>query len=161
MSVCEGMAWGDRPGRIDMGSYTLKSRSSPAPDCRFTKYGICDPTHSPFLLWSRHTTHRSRSIYPSNPLRNSISFLLLFHILFSILARLLPFSSVPVRPALRFPTLFSRYLFPNHILAPFLLTNPTGMRRFPPRCFNHLYLFQFSALFFSQPFRSDRRGFSS
>ena len=29
----------------------------------------------------------------------------------------------------------------------------------PPRCFNHLYLFQFSALFFSQPFRSDRRGF--
>jgi hypothetical protein len=47
----KGMAWGDRPGRIDMGSYTLKSRSSPAPDCRFTQYGICDPTHSPFLLW--------------------------------------------------------------------------------------------------------------
>jgi hypothetical protein len=37
-----------------------------------------------------------------------------------------------------------------------LLTNPTCMRLFPPRCFNHLYLFQFSALFFLSP--SDQTG---
>jgi hypothetical protein len=56
----------------------------------------------------------------------------------------------PVRPLSLFA--LSRYLspFPKLVLSPrFPRRTLTYMRLFTPRCFNHLYLFHFSALFFS------------
>ncbi len=117
--------------------------------------------HSPF---PRHTgTDRDPSIV--HPLLNSISFLLLLHILSLSLC-------VPLLLSHSLATFFSNYSssdaphcylilsvpFPHHILAPFLY-EPYLHEAVPPRCFNHLYLFHFLGSFFSHPFRSDRRGF--
>ena len=158
----EGMAWGDRPGRIDMGSYTLKSPHHPAPDSarsadESNMASVTPPIlHSPF---TRHTWHRSRSIPSCDPLLNSISFLLLLHILSAYsLPRYLYFSCSSSSDSSHCYLILS---------VPFSLSYPSSIsphepylhEAVPPRCFNHLYLFQFSALFFSQPFRSDRRGF--
>ncbi|KAH9044618.1 hypothetical protein EDB85DRAFT_1910389 [Lactarius pseudohatsudake] len=153
------MAWGDRPGRIDMGSYTL----SPAPDsARSTdtsQFGICDPTYSPFSLSPSHK-HRSRSIYPYTPFSTQFLFssftfsffpsVFLSHSLATFLASSNSSDAPHCYLILSVP-------FPHHILAPFPLTNPTCMRLFP-HVVLIIYTFSIFRLFFfsSLPIRQAR-----
>ena len=125
--------WGLIPSNLSIAGTRLGAI------CRFIQFGICDPTYSPFSLSPSHLAQIE--IHP-----------LLFSFTSSHLSRRarassLPFSLPPPRPYLRIATLFSRYLLSYHILAPFLLTNPTCMRLFP-HVVLIIYTFSNSRLFF-------------
>ena len=116
--------------------------------CRFFQYGICDPTYSPFSLSPSHLAQIEIHSFLATPSQLNFLFSFSFHILSAAYSpRSLPFSSALAPPILRIATLFSRYLFPYHILAPFLLTNPTCMRLFP-HVVLIIYTFSNSRLFF-------------
>ncbi|KAH8997427.1 hypothetical protein EDB92DRAFT_1424027 [Lactarius akahatsu] len=135
---------------------------SPAPDsARSTdtsQFGICDPTYSPFSLSPSHK-HRSRSIYPYTPFSTQFLFSS-FTIISLSLSVPLPFARYL---SLQLQLIRCSALLPNSLgtFSPSYLSSisphePYLHEAVPPRCFNHLYLFHFSALFFLIP--SDQTG---
>ncbi|KAH9004154.1 hypothetical protein EDB86DRAFT_2140339 [Lactarius hatsudake] len=156
----KGMAWGDRPGRIDRGSYTLTHRHPTRRDLPIPPNlaSVTPPIlHSPF---PRHTsTDRDPSIHtPPSQLNffSAPSHSLFFPPLFlsHSLATFLSSSSSSDAPHCY---LILSVPFPHHILAPFPLTNPTCMRLFP-HVVLIIYTFSISRLFFfsSLPIRQAR-----
>jgi hypothetical protein len=134
--------WGLIPSNLSIAGTRLGAI------CRFIQFGICDPTYSPFLLFPV-TLGTDRDPHPTTPSQRNFLFLLLLHILSLSPGQSEPATFFPATacPTPRIATLFSRYLFPYHILAPFLRTNPTCMR-----LFSHvvliIYTFSNSRLFF-------------
>lgn len=148
--------WGLIPSNLSIAGTRLGAI------CRFLQFGICEPTYSPFLLFPV-TLGTDRDPYTKQPLLNT-TFFFFFSFTSSLslraTARSLPFSPAPACPSLPIATLFSRYLFPYHILAPFLLSNPTCVRLFP-HVVLIIYTFSNSRLFFFliPSDQTGRRGF--
>ena len=135
-------------GEISQGkrveSYTLNSLPTPARSPDTDKVGNSVPTSSPFLTFLS-LFHRSRSPSPPPfPLK-----------IYSTPPPPPPLSLQLLRPLCAAPP-STLPLFPP-ILHPGFPRGPYLDEAVPPRCFNHLYLFHFSALFFSAfPIRQAR-----
>ena len=153
----------DRPGQSTWVLYPQICSTPRHPTADRSKMVSVTPPLLHFSLCPSHLAQIEIHL-SSNPLLNSI-----FLFSFTPLSLSLPLSSHTCSLPPSFDDsspsdLSHRYLI---LSVPFSLSYPSSIsphepylhEAVPPRCFNHLYLFQFSALFFSQPFRSDRRGF--